>query len=343
MDYSMISIQGYDILGTQGSDGLRYAWKYKDGKALIESAAFAQRSTTAIDDICGYTTSVSAGCILRTWNEQCTFCRTGSVLPFCGKLTFRDIAKQNIFMVLTDMHCEEHPELRNRPREFAYMGQGEPGFSYSQVRLAIELTNRAMEELGQRVHRHIFATCGVPEAIVMLKNDIQNYYTQRVTLHFSLHATENRGQLMPIDGRWSFSEVLYAMDNWRGLTGEKPCIGIMLFNDFQPNGKSFSYSNCFETVKQILSMLDHKEHRLSFCTYNPSDDICKAAEYPQQQATEILNYAQSLGFEAKLFSSFGQEKQTACGMLGGKPVDKIASMKWRDLEKEADNLIQRLI
>ena len=93
-------------------------------------------------------------------------------------------------MVLADMHCDDHPALAGRPREFAYMGQGEPGYSYSQVRMAIELTNRAMKELGQTVYRHIVATCGVPETIQLFKSDIQNYYTERVTLHLSLHAAD---------------------------------------------------------------------------------------------------------------------------------------------------------
>ena len=48
-----------------------------------------------------------------------------------------------------------------------------------------------------------------------------------------------------------------------------------------------------------------------------------------------------MGFEAKLFSSFGQEKQTACGMLGGKEPDSIVSVKWNELEKETDRLIAK--
>lgn len=343
MDKSLISIAGYDILGSDGRDGLRYAWRYQYGKHLVESAAFPQRSTTKQDDICGYTTSVSAGCALRPIGVQCTFCRTGNVLPFSGPLSYRDIAKQNIFMVLSDMNCADHPELHNRSREFAYMGQGEPGLSYPQVRLAIELTNRAMRELGQTVHRHIFATSGVPESIEALKDDIKNYYTQRVTLHFSLHAVKERVLLMPIEKYWPYLESLYAMRDMHDLTGEKPCIGILLFNRFQPNSKKFSYSNEFDNIKNILAELDPQKHRLSFCTYNAADDICSCDPYPSDEAEVVLNYAQKLGFDAKLFSSYGQEKQTACGTLGGKAADYEPSEKWIELEKETEDLINRLI
>lgn len=343
MKHSAITIEGYDLLGENGQDGLRYAWKHQYGNTLIESAAFSRRNVAATDNICGYTTSVSSGCVLHAFKEQCLFCRTGSLLPFSGPLSYRDIAKQNIFMVLADMNCDDHIELHNQPREFAYMGQGEPGLSYPQVRLAIELTNRAMKELGQSVYRHIFSTSGVPEAIFALKNDIKNYYTQRVTLHFSLHATKIREHLMPIERRWSYKEALYAMDDFYALTGEKPCVGIMLFNHFHPNGKSFTYSNGLEEIGEILSELDPKKHRISFCTYNSSDDICSSEAYPSTNASNILWYAQECGFDAKLFSSFGREKQTACGTLGGKLPDKSASEKWLKLERQADDLIDSLI
>ena len=72
------------------------------------------------------------------------------------------------------------------------MGQGEPGYSYSQVRMAIELTNTVMRELNQQVYRHIFATCGIPEAVDNYMSDVQHYFTERVTLHLSLHVAGDR-------------------------------------------------------------------------------------------------------------------------------------------------------
>lgn len=343
MECSKIKIAGYDILGTEGKDGIRFAWEYEHSKPFIESAAFPQRRKNTSDDICGYTTSVSAGCVLHAFKSQCLFCRTGNLLPFCGFLSYRDIAKQNIFMVLADINCKDHPELHNRPREFAYMGQGEPGYSYSQVRLAIELTNRVMKKLGQTVHRHIFATSGVPEAITAFKEDLQDHYTERVTLHFSLHATKDRALLMPIDSRYSYKDVLQAMEDIFTISGEKPCIGIMLFKNFKPNYQEFSYSNDFEAIKRILSELDPKTCRLSFCEYNASDDICQSDLYLEDDAKNILHYAIEKGFDAKLFSSFGREQHTACGMLGGKTAMMSVSDKWLLLDKEADRLIDLCI
>ncbi len=339
---SAISIIGFDLLGNNGGDGLRYAWKCRNSKHLIESAAFPQRSVSFNDGICGYTTSVSAGCILRSFGEQCVFCRTGNALPYYGPLSYKDIAKQNIFMVLSDINSELHPELHNSPREFAYMGQGEPGLSYTQLRLAIELTNRAMVLLGQTVYRHIIATSGVPETIYAYKDDYHHFYTQRVTLHFSLHATKGRELLMPIQNRWSYREVLNAMGDIYSITGEKPCVGIMLFENFRARNSSFSYSNRFENIRAILSEIDPQKYRISFCEYNSSDDICQTDEYMRHEAVKALEYALSLGFEAKLFSSFGKEKQTACGMLAGKSPDSPAPDQWKELEEQTERIIDSI-
>lgn len=337
----MLQIAGYDKLGKETHEGVRYAWKTEYNKKYIESASFVNKTKGVSADICGYTTSVSSGCILKAIRKQCLFCRTGNLLPFGGLLTYRDIAKQNVFMVLADLYCSEHPELAHKKREFAYMGQGEPGYSYSQVRMAIELTNTIMRHLKQNVYRHIFATCGVPESIFCYKKDAKDYYTEKVTLHFSLHATELRDTIMPIDYIYPFRDSIDAMSDIVEITGEKPCIGILLFNHFRPKNSNAEYSNSIEVIKNIISVLDPKRFRLSFCEYNSSDEIGSSMIFPPEEAQYILDAAVASGFEAKLFYSFGHEKKSACGMLAGKEPEFVISKKWRELNEYADELIMR--
>lgn len=334
----LIEIKGYDLLDN-GTEGIRYAWGNDQLRHYVESAAFANRSKGKNEDICGYTTSVSSGCVLRALGKQCLFCRTGNNLPFGGFLTYKEIAKQNVFMVLTDLYCSNHPELANKEREFAYMGQGEPGFSYSQVRMAIELTNSIMRGLGQKVYRHVFATCGIPEAIRNYSDDLNCFYSEKVTLHFSLHASNERSKIMPINDIYPFDESAKLINSIYDISGEKPCIGIMLFNQFRPKGKNFWYTNSLDNVRDTLRFLDPTKCRLSFCEYNPSIELGDTEEYPVNETRELLKMVSEIGFEAKLFSSFGREKQTACGMLGGKKPDRNVSAKWKELEKMADELI----
>lgn len=244
-------------------------------------------------------------------------------------------------MVLTDIYCDDRKELATKQREFAYMGQGEPGYSYCQVRSAIELTNTIMRELNQTVYRHVFATCGIPEAIENYAEDVQHFFTEKVTLHFSLHATHDRGLIMPINEIYSYKESLESLNRIFQISGEKPCVGIMLFKDFTPKGKNYRYSNSIENILTIIRDLDPDKCRLSFCEFNPSEELGKASEYPQELAEKMLNMVREMGFDAKLFSSYGREKQTACGMLGGKEPDRKVSSKWLELDNYANELIAK--
>lgn len=341
---SKISLCGYDLIGEYGNDGIRYAWNYNNKKQLLESAAFPYHRKGVYDNICGYTTSVSLGCILKAFNLQCSFCRTGNLLPFSDNLSAFDIAKQNIFMVLSDVYCSDHKELINMPKEFAYMGQGEPGYSYSQLREAIRITNIVMKNINQKVYRHIISTSGVPEMIKAVKDDIKNgFYSEKITLHFSLHSTSLRKIIMPIDKKYSFIEVLSCLEDVVEITGEKPCIGILLFNEYSPHGKQITYTNDINEVKEMLKFLDPKKFRLSFCEFNDSAEVGQAIKYPKDDAINILAYSRKMGFESKLFSSFGQREKAACGMLGGTKPEKESSEKWRKLERKAEELLENAI
>lgn len=335
----MLSIEGYDLLGQGRPEGIRYAWRDDRFQNLIESASFNTRTKLGGEKICAYTTSVSSGCILKSKEEPCLFCRTGQVLPFGGLLSYKEIAKQNVFMVLADMHCDDNPSFANREREFAYMGQGEPGYSYELVRLAIELTNKAMSKLGQNVYRHILATSGVPSAIRAFKRDLKGFFSERVTLHLSVHANEDRCLLMPIDRRFPLSDVLAEADEVADVTGEKTCVGVMLFWNFRPNNGTLVYSNTVNRVSSLLDKLNPDKYRLSFCEYNPAVDVGKADDYPKNEAEALVCLAKKKGFEVKFFSSFGRDELSACGLLGGKKPSRVASEKWRQLDALAEELI----
>ena len=342
---SKINISGYDLLGENGKDGIRYAWHYSNSKSIVESAAFNKKSKLEeCENISGYTTSVSAGCILKPLGLACRFCRTGTMLPYKGMLTAYDIAKQNVFMVLTDMNCSDHKNLCLNSREFAYMGQGEPGYSYAQVREAIRITDKVMQDLNQHVHRHIVATCGVPEMIAAYKDDMKHHsFESRVTMHFSLHAIHNREFIMPINKQYSYRLSLAQLEDIFDITGEKPCIGIMLFNNYIPNGYKTSYSNDFSQLELIANELNPSKVRVSLCEFNSSADTGKSDSYTYEESMVLKSIFEERGFDVKLFSSFGREKNAACGTLGGKLPDYSVGNKWKDLELMANQLVSKYI
>lgn len=339
---SMQRIYGFDQIGPNGRDGLRFTWIRNQSKQYIESASFKIHRVGCLDDICGYTTSVSSGCVLSEWGMQCRFCRTGNSLKYFGGLSAKEIAIQNIFMVLVDIEEEKRLGGKVKQREFAYMGQGEPGLNYTNVRKAIEITNYAMRKLGQVVHRHIFSTSGILPAIHQFELDLNNYFTEQVSFHYSLHCASDRSYIMPINQIYPYQEVLKELPTIRSLSCSLPCIGILLFNDFIPKGKESSFTSTTKTITEILDELDPTVCRVSFCEFNPHSSLGSSGVYPEKLALQALAIAESRGFDCKAFHSFGKKELAACGLLASKEPDHLVPGHMIELYEQAKDLIEQV-
>lgn len=317
---------GFSHLGQVNADGIRYVWQLRDNAPYIESAAFRARAKILTSEadrhISAYTTSVSGGCALTAAKMPCRFCRTGNTLRFSGPLSAKEIALQNVFMVLSDMEQTGQAAASN-PREFAYMGQGEPGYSYPQLREAIRITDKAMCALGQKVHRHLLATCGVTEMIDAFMSDLENNYFNgtRVTFHYSLHATRDRASVMPIENMYSYRNVIQRLPRLCELTGEKPCVGVLLFKNYRNGNSPQTHSTDMKEIENIAAELDPAVCRISLCEFNPCDSVGVNGEISQAEAAQLTAMLEDRGFEVKLFASFGRQENTACGLLGGAAPD----------------------
>lgn len=335
-----IQLLGFDRLGENGNDGIRYAWKCNGYTYLLESAAFKNKTKGLQSKISGYTTSVSLGCILKYMGVACKFCRTGKMLPFSTFLSAKEIAKQNVLMVLLDMKSNDK-ESWQKKREFAYMGQGEPGYSYIQLRQAIKITDMVLQKLGQTTYRHIISTSGIDEMLLAFLHDLETHYFEtRVTLHYSLHGTRWRSGVMPINTIYPYESSLELLKKISEIIDEKICLGVLLLNGFCPGSANESYKTEKEDLDIILNLIDNQYFRFSLCEYNSIDDGDEASNiYPEKQAQELLNYIRQKGFEGKKFSSFGKKEKTACGMLGGQQPEFFVDASWKELEMYAESLI----
>lgn len=337
---------GYSHLGRSNSDGIRYVWQLGEKTPYIESAAFKTRAkiqTADIDNrISAYTTSVSSGCALTAARIPCKFCRTGNSLRFSGPLSAEEIAMQNVFMVLSDMERFADDSSSCNLREFAYMGQGEPGFSYTQLRQAVKITNRSMKSLGQTVFRHILATSGVVEMVDALIHDLATDFFEgtRVTFHFSLHATQQRGQVMPIDRLYSHAEIINRLPRLQELTGEKPCVGVLMFKDYCNGNSPKHYSTDEEEIDRMTALLDPQVCRISLCEFNQCDNVGVNGEVTPEEAATLKERLEERGFEVKLFASFGKQENTACGLLGGSEPDVKADADTAERYEKAALLIE---
>lgn len=291
------------------------------------NAAFTTRAKIPTDDIdntiSAYTTSVSSGCALTAARIPCKFCRTGNSLRFSGPLSSEEIALENVFMVLADTDQGPGSPVFNNLREFAYMGQGEPGFSYTQLRQAVKITDRCMDKLGQKVFRHILATCGVVEMVDALIQDLKNnfYEGTRVTFHYSLHATQQRGDVMPIENIYGHKQIIQRLPRIFELTGEKPCVGILMFKDYCNGDNPRHYSTDEAEIDRVTELLDPQVCRISLCEFNPCDNVGTNGDVTPEEAARLVEKLEKKGFQVKLFASFGRRENTACGLLGGTAPD----------------------
>lgn len=332
------ALNGHTLIGGRGRDGIKYYWKKNGDK--VESVAFNHRLCEPdlkheADDmnISAYTLSTSFGCVLSSSNQQCRFCETGSRI-FKGFLSAEEIAMQAIFMANYDADCPSFPEVRNHKREFAFMGQGEPGLNYPAVRESIRLIDRAMEEIGQTVHRYIVSSCGITTFIPSLIEDIKrDTFRNKVSLHFSLHGIgKTRTDLMPIETEYSYQDFIHCCEDFYRVEKEKfgvvdkIGVGLLMFKKFVPSvraGEVAPESTTLDTEQlvMILNELNPEVFRIDLSDFNHTSVTEQSEEISNEEAHELLACAESMGFEAKIFSSFGRDRHSGCGMLKSEYLD----------------------
>lgn len=313
-------LEGYRLIGGLGCDGIKYVWKKNsdiDNNLYVESIASNKRvrlnPTDKDEAISCYTASVSKGCQLSTFGSQCVFCETGT--NKYTPLTADEIALQCIFMAEYDSDCPSYPIVRNNEREFAFTGQGEPGYCYSMVKRAILLTDAAMKRIGQKVSRYVIYTSGITDFIPTLINDYKNnIFSNKVCIHFSLNAIDDdRDNLMPINKQYPYKEFIQQCKLLYETTKEKIEVGILLMVNYKTNEDKY-ISLDTKKLKLILEELDPQVFSIDLCTVNKTK-MGTQRQLSNEEANKYLQIAKDKGFECKLFASFGDAEESGCGML----------------------------
>ena len=312
------SIYGYRLLGTLGEDGIKYLWKYDD--YYVESLAFNRRLKLSDNpndlDISAYTVSSSIGCRTASMGKACKFCDTGLNTPFID-LQAEDIALQCIFMSSFDINCPSFHEVRNHKREFAFMGQGEPGFNYLAIKRAIKLVDVAMKQLDQEVSRYIISTCGISGFMYQLIEDIKNgEFNNLVTVHFSLNLIgDERDQLMPINGDYNYIDFIRMCEMLKQITGEKIGVSILMFDNYYlKSNPQKKHTLTEEKLIEILDCLDSEVFKIDLTTVNNNKNG-KQNQLSNENASKLLSIVHEKGFEGKIFATFGDAVQAGMGML----------------------------
>lgn len=329
-----------------GEEGVRYAWKVDDiNDYYVESGSFFRRTKlgegTEDEKIRAYTTSVSLGCLLSKKGNQCKFCVTGNTVPFARLLGSREIALQNVFMMLDD----EVSDLSKNKREFAYMGQGEPSFSYEKVKEAIIGTDLIVKELKSETYRHIFATCGNSHVIKKLAQDFKkgDYGNTKILLHLSVHSVNSRDQIMPINREYPLKDVIDSSEEYSKISGEKVVVNFLMFKNAVLS-KAGPFTTALKgEIKDLIKLLNPKHHRIILCEYNPSCLVGSNEKVELGEVDELKEIIRNAGFEVKRFISFGKEDKLACGLLGGKASPNLDQKKIKFNLDRAVSLVESYV
>lgn len=268
----------------RSTDGTRkYLWQFRDGQS-VESVLMKHndRLTACV--------STQVGCPL-----QCAFCATG-LSGYVRNLSAGEIAAQFL-----GMERVTGRDITN----IVYMGMGEPFLNTVNVLKSVRMLNdNNMRNLG--IRHFTISTSGVLPGIISLANSGLG-----VRLAVSLHAVDDelRGQLMPIDQKYSVAELREAMAEYQKITGDRITIEYALFG---------GVNDTVEHARALVRYLKGLHVFINLIPFNAVDN-----RFTKPAAETVLRFRKVLdtaGFETEIRQEYGADIDAACGQLRRKTM-----------------------
>lgn len=266
-------------------------WRLHDG-TLLESVLmrYTDRNTLCI--------SSQAGC-----GMACPFCATGQG-GLDRNLSTAEIVDQvrNAARALRDGDFGEPGRLSN----VVFMGMGEPLANYKRVVSAVrQITAPVPEGMGISARSVTVSTVGLAPSIRRLADE-----GLPVTLAVSLHTPDDelRDTLVPVNNRWSVSEVLDAARYYADTTGRRVSIEYALIRDVndQPWRADMLGAKLFEALGPLV--------HVNLIPLNPTPGSEWDAS-PKPVEREFVRRVIAQGVSCTVRDTRGQEIAAACGQL----------------------------
>lgn len=261
---------------------IKYLIEYTDGNCV-------ETVLMRFDNRANLTACVSSqvGCAVN-----CAFCATGK-RGFVRNLTAAEIVEQ----VLTIQR-----DTGLKVTNVVFMGQGEPLLNLDNVLQALTIFNEDFQ-IGAR--RITISTSGiVPQINKLAELDLQS------TLALSLHApvSEIRKKIMPIENKYSLSELKSALKNYVNKTGRRITIEYLLIKDL---------TDTIDMAKQTANYLKDIKCNVNLIPYNSTDN----ADFKKPDGTSVMKFKYILEHSGKKVTirlERGADIDAACGQLSGK-------------------------
>lgn len=257
----------------------KYLFQWMDGQT-IESVVIPseQRMTVCI--------SCQAGC-----KFACRFCASG-----IGGWV-RNLSCGEILMQILQMQSYE----KRRVTHVVFMGMGEPLDNWPAVQKAISVINSA-EGMDIAARRITLSTCGIVPA---LKNVAD--FGRQIELAVSLHGynDETRGQLMPVNQRYSLKELILACREYVKQTNRQITFEYILIDGL----------TCTTEAPGVLAkILKGLLCKVNLIPYNLVEEF----DWKAPSRDDIYAFRDALiekGVHATIRWSKGKNAHGACGQL----------------------------
>ncbi|WP_019818380.1 23S rRNA (adenine(2503)-C(2))-methyltransferase RlmN [Saccharomonospora saliphila] len=280
-----------------GGSTRKTLWRAHDG-TLLESVLmrYPDRATLCI--------SSQAGC-----GMACPFCATGQG-GLDRNLSTAEIVDQ-VRAAAAEMRDGSMPGSDGEPSpgrlsNIVFMGMGEPLANYRRVLGAVRrITDPAPAGLGISQRSVTVSTVGLAPAIRKLADE-----RMQVRLAVSLHAPDDelRDELVPVNNRWSISEVLTAARYYADTTGRRVSIEYALIRD--RNDQPWRADLLGRRLREHLGHLVH----VNVIPLNPTPGSEWDAS-PKDVEREFVRRVNEAGVPCTVRDTRGQEIAAACGQL----------------------------
>ncbi|MFW0784670.1 23S rRNA (adenine(2503)-C(2))-methyltransferase RlmN [Gordonia sp. CPCC 206044] len=272
-------------------DTRKTLWRLHDG-TLLESVLmrYSDRNTLCI--------SSQAGC-----GMACPFCATGQ-----GGLDRNLSTGEIVDQVRAAARALRDGEFGapGRLSNIVFMGMGEPLANYKRVVSAVrQITSPVPEGLGISARSVTVSTVGLAPSIRRLADEGLS-----VTLAVSLHTPDDelRDTLVPVNNRWSVSEVLEAARYFADTTGRRVSIEYALIRDV--NDQPWRADMLGRKLRAALGPLVH----VNLIPLNPTPGSEWDAS-PKPVEREFVRRVREQGVSCTVRDTRGQEIAAACGQL----------------------------
>ena len=235
--------------------------------------------------------STQAGCAMG-----CVFCATGQ-MGYKRNLTRGEIVYQVIYTARQLLR--ENKKLSN----VVLMGMGEPFHNYENSLSAIDTLNDP-DGFNMGARRFTISTVGIVPMIKRFADE-----KRQVNLAISLHAVDDgaRTRMMPVNKRWSITEVLDACRYYTDKTGRRISFEWALIE---------GVNDTTEVAARLAEMLKGLLCHVNAIPLNPTSGF-SGSPASAERATLFKSILENAGITCTIRARRGIDIHAGCGQLAG--------------------------